>query len=131
MYDSNRKILFLVSICCLCHVKTISASKVIEPAQDLISYNSDPILIGIQAEIHNAFSKSIKHNDNSYLLDVKTDIIKKNWEVNSRISIYWSSYLNYYMSLYHFKKGDYERSETEIDLGVKLLDSVIEKNTED
>ncbi len=115
----------------MCNGNTTNASKITLLFSELNEFNSDPIFIDIQEEIHSAFIKSIKLNDHSFLLDIKNDFKKKNWEGKPNITKYWSSYLQFYLSLYYFKIGDNENSEIEIDVGIKLLEKLKDKNSED
>lgn len=125
------KILISISFYTMCNERAMIASDATLSFPEFKEINAELILINTQEEIHNAFIKSIKLNDHSFLLDLKSNFNNKNWEDNSNLLKYWSSYLQYYLSVYYFKIGDAENSKTELDLGIYYLENIKDKDSED
>jgi len=106
---------------------------------------SDTLLIGIQSKIYDAFiqdmmsknNKAISKNNKALLKDNKalSELSKSLNELNKskkqNLILYWQSYLQFYSSIYYFKKGDKETAEKEIDKGIKWLNEMNNKNSED
>ncbi len=93
--------------------------------------NSDTLLLAIQSKIYDAFVQSLISKDNKALEKISNELENLNKSVDQNIILYWRSYLQFYSSIYHLKKGDEEMAEKEIDKGTDWMVKMNKKNAED
>ncbi len=106
--------------------------------QTAISYQTqlaqlqpDTLLAGIQDKIYQAFVQSLLTKDNSSLTELGAGLTKLHENQPHNLIQYWRAYLQYYLSIYYLQKGDKKTAEKEIDKGIKWLDEMKSKNSED
>ncbi len=92
---------------------------------------ADTLLVNIQSKIYDAFVKSLRAGDNNSLKKLSKELETLNKSKNSKLVLYWRSYLQFYSSIYYLTTGDKDAAEEEIDKGVDWLDDMQNKNSED
>ena len=92
---------------------------------------ADSLLADIQGKIYNAFIQSIMSKNNKSLLELAKKLEQLNKEKKQNLILYWSSYLQFYSSIYYLKTGNKKTAEKEIDKGIECLDEMKNKNSED
>lgn len=89
---------------------------------------NDSLLCNIQDKIYSEFTTSFRANSISGLIKIDS-IMKVN--KNDSFSLYWSSYCQYYQSLFFLKMGQRELSEKKINSAIQTLDTLNDKNSEE
>ena len=96
------------------NMETVKKDAVSYPVQ-LQQTPSDSLLAGIQVKIYNAFVQSLMSKENTALVKLSTDLEELNKTRKQNLILYWRSYLQFYSSIYHLKKGANKTAEKEID----------------
>ncbi|MEL6673617.1 MAG: hypothetical protein AAFR61_15540 [Bacteroidota bacterium] len=91
----------------------------------------DEVLKGIQQRIYQAFVASTISGDHAQLTALEAQLKDLHKESGQKLIVYWQSYLKFYSSIFYLKKSDQKTAEAEIDLGVKWMKNMKEKNAED
>lgn len=105
------------------------------------SYQSQSILIknelklnGIQDKIYDAFVQDLMSRDS----DSANNLNKLSTELNelyikrkNNIILYWSSYLDFYLSIYYLRNNDKVKAKDIINRGIKIMHKMKKKNSED
>lgn len=89
---------------------------------------NDSLLCNIQDKIYSEFTTSFRENSISGLTKIDS-LIKTN--KNDSLSLYWSSYCQYYQSLFYLKMGQRELCEKKINTAILTLDTLNNKNSEE
>ena len=88
---------------------------------------NDSLLCNIQDKIYSEFTTSFRANSILGLTTIDS-LLKIN--KNDYFSLYWSSYCQYYQSLFFLKIGQRELSENKINSAILTLDTLNNKDSE-
>lgn len=94
--------------------------------------NNQPIQIlqEVEAKISDAFLSGIRDSNANELLIIKYELIEAlNKEYSNEI-IYWMAYCSKYLAILYSQINEVEKEEKELKEGIKLLDSVENKDSE-
>jgi hypothetical protein len=92
---------------------------------------SDSLLVDIQSKIYNAFVKDRISQTNDALNELSIQLENLYKAKNQNLILYWRSYLKFYSSINYLAKGDNKSAENEINKGIKLIESIEKKYSED
>jgi tetratricopeptide (TPR) repeat protein len=95
------------------------------------SVSSDSLMINIQKKIYDTFVAAMMSQKNKALLDLNKELTTLHKEKKQNLILYWQAYLHYYNSIYYLKTQDKDNAEKQIDAGIKLLEDMEKKNSED
>lgn len=124
-------IISLVFISCEGNTIRVDNSKLVSYELQAEELRSDTLLVGIQKRIYNSFVQSLMSKDHNSLSILSGELEELNKVKKQNIILYWRSYLQFYLSIYHLENGDKKRSVQEIDKGIDWLNEMKKKNSED
>ncbi|MEM6804709.1 MAG: hypothetical protein AAF696_25150 [Bacteroidota bacterium] len=96
-----------------------------------VNISSDSLLAGVQMKIFNAFVASNVNGTTSQMEEIESALEKLYSESSQKLIMYWRAYVKYYLSIAHMQKGNEKQSEKEIDMGIRWLKEMKNKNSED
>jgi hypothetical protein len=88
-------------------------------------------LTNIQEEIINAFMSSFADQSDSKITSIIDDLSSSYKNNNNSLFLYWKGYALYYNSIYYLKNSDRTNSKVTLTNGIKVLESIKKKNSED
>jgi len=88
-------------------------------------------LTNIQEKIINAFMSSFSDQSNSKITSIIDDLSSSYENNNNSLFLYWKGYALYYNSIYYLKNSDRTNSKVALTNGIKVLESIKNKNSED
>lgn len=88
-------------------------------------------LTNIQEKIINAFMSSFADQSDSKITSIIDDLSSSYENNNNSLFLYWKGYALYYNSIYYIKKSDISNSKAILTNGIKTLESIKKKNSED
>jgi len=122
------KYIFLFALFTSCQLAGISDPT---PYIDKIEIKNDSLLFNIQDKIDNAFIKDITSGQLTNLENLIKELELENQTSKQNLYIYWISYAEYHASIAMMQHDDPKQSEKLIDLAIKRLDRMSNKNSED
>ena len=111
--------------------KLIDKSQAVSYETQIVNYQSDSLLVGIQEKIYNAFTIGMMTKSSEALNKLGSELEQVYKEKSHNIILYWRSYLQFYASIFYLHTGDKVSAEKEIDKGIEWLDKMERKNSED
>ena len=93
--------------------------------------SGDTLLNGIQEKIQRAFRLDMSSGDNKNLSKISIDLEKLYKEKKENIVRYWQGYNQFYISVFYFGNGDKKAAKKEIDKGIRWIEEMDNKNSED
>lgn len=87
----------------------------------------DTLLNHIQKKVNTAFQKCFQNKNTNELIAIE----KKLSGMKEPIAQYWNAYTLFYESLYHIKIGNKRASFAKIDQGIKVLEGIKNKGSEE
>lgn len=88
-------------------------------------------LKNIQSKIYDIFVASLMTKKDDEFISLRKQLVQLESERKNPLIKYWQSYLQYYYSIYKIRNGTKEESEEELNVGIKILESIKNKNSED
>lgn len=92
---------------------------------------TDSLLLKIQDKIHLAFAQDMEKQTSIMLPDLYDKLSKLNKTRNNNIVTYWSSYTQFYLTIYFMQTNDQVKAKKTVDLGVSLMDEMPRKTSDD
>ena len=124
-------IILLLFISCEGNTMRIDNSKHVSYELQIEEVRSDTLLVGIQNKIYNSFVQCVMLKDQKSLTKLSVELEELNKVKKQNIILYWRSYLQFYLAIYHLEIGDQKRAEQQIDIGIDWLNEMKNKNSED
>jgi tetratricopeptide (TPR) repeat protein len=128
-----KRLLFLclVSISCSGNPTNEGSAMSIDYSQALQSNPTSSVVDGIQDKINEVFVQSITTRKDETITELAKSLEQLYLEKNQNLIQYWRSYLQFYASIFYFQTGDKKASEKAVDQGIKWLQEMSNKNSED
>lgn len=114
-----------------CNGNATQLSSITNYQEEYKSLKTDSLLAGIQNKILRSFAESIISKDENKLNTLDTKLEKLYANKKKNLIIYWSSYLQFYKSIYYLSVKNKKDAEKVIDKAIDQLEDMKGKNSED
>lgn len=88
-------------------------------------------LENIQQRIKGRFTLTFQANSPDTLFAISKNLEQLSAQNRQSIISYWQAYAQYYLAIYYSVRKDAAKSEQEIDKGIEILKSIVNKSSED